>query len=259
MKNFISAYLPSQGREMLRQLSHRLQELGQTPLLLWMLCSVFNESQGQGLTNLGSVFQRFTEIYDIKLKQDVATESRKWWPRLLQELAWRMTCGDNPIEIKVAVEMREAKAVLVEFLRDKVPYPENCVAEWLEDLLNHHLLQRGVGNKIEFRHQLIQEYYTAERLLQYLPELSSATLKRDYLNYVKWTEPLALMLNLVTQESRVLNVVKLALTVDWKLGSRLAGSVNPQFQHQTVCLINNLDASPRPLGMTRVSQCVLNQ
>lgn len=37
MLEFVRAYVPEQAEQMLRQLKDRLRELGQTPLLLWML------------------------------------------------------------------------------------------------------------------------------------------------------------------------------------------------------------------------------
>ncbi|NET39212.1 MAG: NACHT domain-containing protein [Cyanothece sp. SIO1E1] len=91
MQQFVRAYLPEQGEQMLRQLDRRLREFGQTPLLLWMLCSLF-KSVGQVPPNLGLVFRRFTQSYDQKLKQAMPAnrESRRWWPRLLQHLAWVM-------------------------------------------------------------------------------------------------------------------------------------------------------------------------
>ncbi|HEY9607875.1 NACHT domain-containing protein, partial [Allocoleopsis sp.] len=52
MQQFVRAYLPQQGEQMLRQLGSRLQELGQTPLLLWMLCSLFR-MMGEVPSNLG--------------------------------------------------------------------------------------------------------------------------------------------------------------------------------------------------------------
>ncbi len=52
MQQFVMAYLPTQGERLLRQLSGRLRELGKTPLLLWMLCSLFQQSE-QIPPNLG--------------------------------------------------------------------------------------------------------------------------------------------------------------------------------------------------------------
>jgi hypothetical protein len=51
-------------------------------------------------------------------------------------------------------------------------------------------------------------------------------LKPEYLNYLKWTEPLALMLELVEDEAQAVRVVRLALEVDLRLGASLAGAVN---------------------------------
>ncbi|MBW4501373.1 MAG: HEAT repeat domain-containing protein [Scytonema hyalinum WJT4-NPBG1] len=242
MQQFVRAYLPEQGEEMLRQLGDRLQEFGQTPLLLWMLCSVFVQNQNKVPSNLGSVFRLFTQTYDQKLKQDIPTsrEFRLWCHKLLQHLAWVMTQGKALTDLQVAIPRQQAEAVLTEFLRDKVAHPENCALEWLQDLLNHHLIQLGADNKIEFRHQLIQEYYTAECLLTRLSNLSDDSLKREYLNYLKWTEPLALMVELLDNEAQAVRVVKLALEVDWQLGARLAGAVKPQWQEKTVDLIADL-------------------
>ncbi|MFM7786803.1 MAG: NACHT domain-containing protein, partial [Microcystis panniformis] len=92
MRDFVKAYLPEKGEEMLKQLGNRLKELAETPLLLWMLCEVFNE-KSQIPANLGLVFRHFTEtVYHHKLKADVPTyqESRDWWRELLQVLAWKM-------------------------------------------------------------------------------------------------------------------------------------------------------------------------
>jgi HEAT repeat protein len=239
MRQFVRAYLQAQGEPMLRQLGSRLREFGQTPLLLWMLCSLFR-SVGQVPANLGLVFRQFTQSYDRKQKQDipVSDEFRRWCPRLLQQLAWVMTQGEKPTEIQVAIPKAQAEAILTEFLQDKVAHPVDRAIAWLTDLLNHHLLQLGANDQIEFRHQLIQEYYAAECLLQQLPTLSDDQLKRDYLNYLKWTEPIALMLGMVTDEAIALHVVKLAIEVDLQLGAQLAGCVLPRFQEGAIELLN---------------------
>ena len=237
MQQFVMAYLPTQGESLLRQLSGRLREFGQTPLLLWMLCSLFQQSE-QIPPNLGMVFRAFTVGYGDRIKQDVtlSKDSRAWWGRLLQYLAFKMTCGESLTELQVAISRREAEQILVEFLRGKVEFADDCAVRWLEDLLKHHLIQIS-NDRIEFRHQLIQEYYAAEWLLGLLPSLSDARLQHDYLNYLKWTEPLALMLELVESEEQAVRVVRLALEVDLRLGARLAGAVKYGFQKRTVGLL----------------------
>jgi HEAT repeat protein len=66
-------------------------------------------------------------------------------------------------------------------------------------------------------------------------------LKREYLNYLKWTEPLALALELVEDEAQAVRVVQLALEVDLRLGARLAGAVKPEWHEQTVGLVAGLE------------------
>ncbi|OKH50532.1 hypothetical protein NIES2130_34130 [Scytonema sp. HK-05] len=242
MQQFVRAYLPEQGEEMLRRLGGRLREFGQTPLLLWMLCTLFKQT-GNVPPNLGLVFRCFAQSYDGKIKDDVpvSQESRRWWQELLQHLAFEMMQGDTPTELRVTIDKREAEGIFEKFLVGKVDYPPTRAKEWLEDLLKHHLIQVVSNEQIEFRHQLLQEYYAAECLLQQLPNISDKKLKRDYLNYLKWTEPLALMLALVEKEAQAVRVVKLALEVDLALGARLAGELKQEFQGKTVGFILGLD------------------
>ena len=234
MREFVCGYLPEQGEEMLKQLSGRLRELGETPLLLMMLCSVFASNQNKVPANLGSVFRRFTEIYDNKFKQDipVTDESRRWWKRLLQQLAWVMTKGESKTEILVAIPIQEARDILTRFLKEQDYHQPRDAEKWLDDLLKHHLIQLGADNQIQFRHQLLQEYYAAERLLAELPKLSDDELQWKYLNYLKWTEVVALMMQLVDKQCQAVGLVKLALEVDWQLGARLAGEVKEEWQEK---------------------------
>ncbi len=237
MQQFVRGYLPENGEEMLRQLGGRLQELGETPLFLSMLCEVFNDTK-EIPTSLGLLFRGFSAAYD-KLKQDVPISEglRNWQSELLQHLAFVMMQGDSSTELRLSIPKRQAWRVLTDFLQDKVAHPDDCARRWLEDLLKYHLIQLRTDEQIEFRHQLLQEYYAGERLLQLLPRISDHNLKRDYLNYLKWTEPLALMLALVDKEVQAMRVVKLALEVDFQLAGRLGGEVKDEFQTQTVDLV----------------------
>lgn len=241
MQVFIRAYVPERAEEMLKQFHNRLKDLGQTPLLLWMLCELFQQTR-EIPENLGLVFRLFTQGYERKLKQDVVIESnRGWWKPVLQQLAWVMMHGKKPTEFRVAIGRNEALKAITQFLDGKVPYAEDFAKKCLLDLQKHHLIQSGVNNEeLEFRHQLIQEYYAAEFLLEQLPTLSDEMLRHEYLNYLKWTEPVALMLALIECESQALRVVKLSLGIDWILGARLAGEAKPKWQQQTVEMISDL-------------------
>jgi HEAT repeat protein len=248
MQEFIRAYVPDQAEAMLRQLNDRLREFGQTPLLLWMLCEVFQQSpEHQMPSNLAGIFQAFTRMYEDSsvrkhevalLKGDVRPLSdRRLWKPALQALAAVMMQGETPVDFRVAIHRDEAEQELGRiFPNEKFP-----VRDILDDLLKYHLLQNRSADQIEFRHQLIQEYYAAEYLLRLLLELSDEQLKRNYLNLLKWTESIALMLALVDDEEQALRVVKLAMDdVDLMLGARLAGEVQPVFQESSVRQIDKL-------------------
>jgi HEAT repeat protein len=249
MQEFIRAYVPDQAEAMLRQLNDRLREFGQTPLLLWMLCEVFQQSpEHQMPSNLAGIFQAFTRMYEDSsvrkhevalLKGDVRPLSdRRLWKPALQTIAATMMEGETKVDFRRVIPRHEAERELSRiFLNEKLP-----VRDILDDLLKYHLLQNRSADQIEFRHHLIQEYYAAEYLLRLLPELSDKHLKRDYLNLLKWTEPIALMLALVNDEAQALRVVKLAMDdVDLILGARLSGEVVPSLSSTTVGWINDLN------------------
>ena len=236
MKAFVMAYLPEQSEAMLRQLGTRLREFGSTPLLLWMLCGLFRQT-GEIPANLGGVFRAFTTGYERNLKADVVVESdRRWWSVLLQELAARMMIGDGSVEFRVAIDRAEVEAIFTEYLRDRETLAAGAATKALDDLLRHHLIQAN-GVQVEFRHQLIQEYYAAEWLLVRVGGLDDATLQQEFLNYLKWTEPVALMLALVEDEALAVRVVALALEVDLMLGARLAGEVRSELQRNMIELV----------------------
>ncbi|WP_138502658.1 HEAT repeat domain-containing protein [Nostoc sp. PA-18-2419] len=261
MQQFVCAYLLHKGEEMLRQLGGRLREFGETPLLLWMLCELFRQT-GNIPPNLGLVFRCFVQSYNAKFWDNVRVchEFRHLLPELLQHLAFTMMQAASPTELRVNIDKREAELILTKFLEGKVDYPPIRAKAWLENLLKHHLIQLASNSQIEFRHQLLQEYYAAECLLQQFGNINDDKLKRDYLNYLKWTEPLALMLLLVEDEAQAVRVVKLALDVDLKLGARLAGEVKPEFQEETVGLVNGLEVPQelkiRLLGITRSNNAI---
>ncbi|PZO42069.1 MAG: hypothetical protein DCF17_09485 [Shackletoniella antarctica] len=242
MKEFIRAYVPDQAETMLRQLSDRLREFGQTPLLLWMLCEVFQQSPNRQMpTNLAEMFRAFTTMYEDSsvrkhevalLKGDVRPLSdRRLWKEALMALAALMMQGETPVDFRITIHRTEAERELSKIFA-KEAFPARNI---LDDLLKYHLLQNRTTNQLEFRHQLIQEYYAAEHLLNLLPELSDEQLKRDYLNLLKWTEAIALMLTLVSDNDQAFRVVELAIdNVDLMLGARLAGEVSSDLQKKTI-------------------------
>jgi predicted NACHT family NTPase len=245
MQQFVATYLGEQnGKTLLRQLNQRLREFGETPLLLWMLCSVY-QLEGRAPSNLGEMFREFAHLYDNEIKVDVPThqDSRSMWSRLLQQIAFVMMPQDDPHGLRLTISRHEAEDLLTEYLKSKdLDNPRNLARLWLEDLLKHHLITLKNRDEIEFCHQLIQEYYAAEYLFAELRHsVINPELFQCYLNYWDWTESLALLIKLVDDEQQAIQIVELALNVDLMLGSRLAGEAKLEFQEGTVDLVVERD------------------
>ncbi len=254
MREFVQKYLPEYGETLLRQLNDRLRELAETPLLLKMLCDVFDPDTQQIPQSKGELFQRFDRDYQhIKKDIQAVPVSENFWEfksEVLQHLAFTMIQADaqKPTEAWLTLPKDQAERILEKWLTERGLIDAPTKAKlWLKDLLNHHLLQTAADpKKIEFHHQLFQEYYAAEVLLVMLTNkhpdvMDGKRLQYFYLNYLKWTEAISIMLSLLEDETQALRVVKLSLDVDWILGARLAGAVKPRFQQQTVGILGTLD------------------
>ncbi|WP_293329876.1 HEAT repeat domain-containing protein [Microcoleus sp. CAWBG58] len=250
MQEFVHKHLPQHGDLLLRQLRDRLREIAETPLLLWMMCEVF-EKTGEIPQSKGELFQKFDRQYDeFKGCIPVSDDFRRFKSDILPQLAFVMLQGDlqQPAEGLVAISRNSAEGILECWLRDRgVLDAPTKAKEWLEDLLEHHLLQVAAKpEEIEFHHQLFQEYYAGRALLKLLVEkhqdaIDDRRLQYFYLNYFKWTEPLAFMLSLLGDEVQAVRVVRLALEVDLMLGARLAGEVQREFQQRAFGLVDGLD------------------
>lgn len=255
MQEFIKSHLSSeQADAMWRQLKDRTRKFAETPLLLWMLCELFGQVE-EIPHNLGEVFRVFTRAYEnnsirkhgvAALKGDVQplSDRRLWFPAL-HHLAYLMMQGETPVDSRTVISREEAEEEL-QALFSQEPYPDKTARDCLDDLMKYHLLQIKSGNEIEFRHQLFQEYYAAEWLVQQLPNLSDEQLKYYFLNYLKWTEAIAIALGFLDNETQLLYTVKLALETDLMLGARLAGSTKFELQERTVGLVIGLEV-PQPL------------
>ena len=210
MGAFVQGYLGEQGNRLYQQLKDdRLRKFAETPLLLWMLCRVFVQN-GRVPDNLGLAFREFTQLYDSEIQADAPIDSKDKWSDLLSHLAFAMMHGETPTKFRLSIPRRTAENLLTEFLQQEGRKDSRgCAERWLKDLLKYHLIQPVIQpnfeEHIEFHHQLIQEYYAAEYLLRLLPNLSTEQLKLNYLNYLKWTESIALMLALVGNESQALS------------------------------------------------------
>ncbi|GAB4472492.1 MAG: hypothetical protein OHK0037_32390 [Elainellaceae cyanobacterium] len=248
MRKFVSKRLPDQANTLLQQLGGRLRELAETPLLLAMLCEVF-EQDGQIPRSRGELFRtKFSQQYAAfkpLREQPVSEDFRRLAPELLKHLAFAMMQGDPPTEFRLQIPKAEAETLLQTYLSaHQETNAASRAREYLEDLLEHHLLQLAADpDEVEFHHQLFQEYYAAEALLPKLPNLTDDQLKCHYLNYLKWTEPLAMALALAleTQKIKPLKVVELALDINLMLGVRLADKAQPRFQPKVIEKVRQLD------------------
>src|SRR6476469_6782617 len=250
MREFVHKHLPQHGDSLLRQLGDRLREIAETPLLLEMMCKVFKNS-GKIPQSKGELFVEFDRQYEeFKRGALVSDDFRRFKSEVLQQLAFVMLQGDSqrPTDGWVAISRDRAEGILEGWLGDRgVLDAPTKAKEWLEDLLEHHLLQVAAKpEEIEFHHQLFQEYYAGRALLKLFDDkhqdaINDQRLQHFYLNYFKWTEPLAFMLSFLRDEVQAVRVVRLALDVDLMLGARLAGQVQREFQQRTVGLVDGLD------------------
>ena len=173
MREFVQKYLPEHGEILLRQLNDRLREVAETPLLLKLLCDVFDPNTQQIPQSKGELFQRFDRDYQhIKRDIQAVPVSENFWEfksEVLQHLAFIMIQADaqKPTEAWLTLPKGQAEQILEKWLTERGLIDAPTKAKlWLKDLLKHHLLQMAADSeKIEFHHQLFQEYYAAEALL----------------------------------------------------------------------------------------------
>jgi HEAT repeat protein len=263
MREFVQSYLDHRGLpehvdRLLGQLKDDLREVAETPLLLEMLCDVYSDSRllqkGVDLKSKGELFRLFDREYQhIKQNIQAVPVSEHFWEfksEVLQQLAFIMMQANaqKSTEAWFTLPKDQAERFLEQWLTGRGLADAPTKAKlWLKDLLSYHLLQVAADpEKIEFHHQLFQEYYAAKALLVMLEDkhpdvMDNQRLQHFYLNYLKWTEPFSIMLALLEDETQALQVVRLALDVDLMLGARLAGEVKRELQQQTVGMVSALD------------------
>jgi HEAT repeat protein len=262
LKEFVEKRLGENGDRLLGQLRDRLREIAETPLLLKMLCDVFNPETSEIPQNKGELFQWFDNDYErIKKEIEYVPVSENFWDfksEVLQYLAFFMIQADiqKPTELWLTIPKSRAEEILEQWLRRRGVVDAPTKAKmWLKDLRKYHLLQDAAKlGEIEFHHQLFQEYYAAEYLkielercpewLQKQPDDPYTYFQYFYLNYLKWTESVAIVLSLIKEEKDAVDLVTQALEVDLMLGARLAGAVRSTFQEGNITTIATLDVEP---------------
>jgi hypothetical protein len=247
IEKFIYAHLGELGTPFVEQVEDdRFKKLSETPLLLRMLCRLFAQKR-EVPKNLGTAFRDFAQLYDREIQGDVLVPSKRLWNRLLRYLSFELMRCEKEAELRLSMLREEAEDFLTKCLKDENrTNPRELAESGLQELLSYHLIQPviqpNLEETIEFRHQLIQEYYAAERLLSLVADFNDEHLQQNYINYLKWTEPIALMLSLMSKESEVLRIIQLASNVDLMLCARLCGDVQLEFQGRAIdFLMKKLD------------------
>ncbi|WP_446875408.1 HEAT repeat domain-containing protein [Phormidesmis sp. 146-35] len=245
IERFLQECIPDQKQKVLQLLNRDNRELSRTPFVLWMLYDLF-QKQGTEVETLAEAFRQFFQSFK-KYKEDapVSDERRQEWNRWLEHLAFTMLNNPDPTDPGLVISKEQAEKSLIEKFGDLYG-----ASSRIEELLKYHLLEPISEKEISFHHQLIQEYYAAECLLTQLPDLLKkqpeqkyTPFQMNYLNYVKWTEAIALMLGLPeVNDSYAKHLVELALDTDLMLGARLAGDVKLHIQEQTIELINTVQS-----------------
>ena len=248
-ERFLQQCLP-EHQEQVRQLLQRdNRELSRTPFVLWMLYHLLKET-GTLAETLGESFREFFRFHFRKYKEDapVLEERRKSWNLWLEHLAFSMLNLLEPLDPGFVIGREDAENILSERFGEI-----HVGSSRIHELEKYHLLEQVTERKISFNHQLIQEYYAAECLLEKLgkepqllrsqPEQEYAPFQLYYLNHRKWTETLAILVSFSKlNEFQSKQLIELALEVDCMLGARVAGaSCYRPLQAYAVQYVNNLE------------------
>ncbi len=227
----------SAARQLLDDLPDRLHDFTERPLLLNMLCSVYQKSHAIP-QNQGELFRRFTHDEYAKHKPSGTVTTREntffdFCDEILQEVAFLMMHADGDGKnLWLQVPLVDAEKWLEKRLGERGETNAASKAkQWLSDALNFHLLQPAADHgKIEFIHQAFQEYYAAEWLLRHFDELTDDQLCVHYLNPIKWTESLLVFSGILPDKNRVERFLKLVLKISFTLASKLSGMVSNKLQ-----------------------------
>ncbi|MBD2060609.1 HEAT repeat domain-containing protein [Oculatella sp. FACHB-28] len=243
IERFLQECIPEQNQKILQLLNRDKRELSRTPFVLWILYDLF-QKQGTEVETLAEAFRKFFRSFNKNYREDipVTDERRKDWNSWLKCLAFSMLDTPDLNDPVLVISREQAKQVLDDQFGKHSG--DSCR---IEELIKYHVLESINDEEINFHHQLIQEYYAAEALLERLqkhPEWLERTPKQkwtrfqqDYLNYLEWTEAIALMFGLPEIEAQAEQLVNLALDVDLYLAARLAGEFNLKVQKKTINLL----------------------
>ena len=215
-----------------------------TPLFLDMLCKTYQVS-GDAPTNIGELFRSFTKIDYSRHKPSTTITPRSdnffdFCHEILQELAFLMIHADSH-SLRLQISKTEAqKWIEHRFAERGEASTASKAKQWLDDAVRLHLLQQTEGGEaVEFIHQVFQEYYAAEWILRHYEDLSDDQIVAHYFNPIKWTESILILAGLLSDRSKVLSMLKMAVTVDLTLAAKLSGRVKDEFQNDAFVYIKD--------------------
>ncbi|MEU8175138.1 NACHT domain-containing protein [Microbispora hainanensis] len=240
-KSFTAARLGDGSAAFWKGASAEAASLSSVPLMLMMLCTIYRE-RGELPTRLGSTLRWFDQIYAGRLKMDARVDDdvRLWWSRVLGVLAHEMTANDGSLEPSLTIDKEQAVEAAARYLFGRVPGASGLAMRTLDALQRHHFLAQATG-RLQFAHQVLQDYYAAEHLLRILPGLDDKTVCATYLNLLKWTECLITLIGISGDPAIESRLVRLACTkVDIMLGVKLGAAGGDQAQRLAIGFVAGL-------------------
>ena len=77
------------------------------------MLSFIEKKTGTVPSGAGYAFREFTQLYERRSKDDapVSEESRRWWSRLLEHLAFEMMQAEQPTDFRLTISKPEAEDI----------------------------------------------------------------------------------------------------------------------------------------------------
>lgn len=225
----------------LASIGYGSHEPSTTPLFLSILCAVF-QSDKRLPDSLSLTYRRYIQIAFERIRNRLSHELSGVALQFLSYLAFTMIGSDSPTGHRFALRRTEVEEVFGHWLEENAFRDlHERVGSFVDELLEHHFIEQGQGTTIGFPHRSLRDYYAAEHLLNLFPGMKRDTIQQQYINCLKWAEPLDMMAGLLESGAKAVETVNLALEVDAYFGARLAGSVPGRYRQRTVSTVNDLD------------------
>ena len=240
------------------QKHHQVEGLARIPLLLTLLCRVYKDDPEQFPEQRTDLYKQVLKGLLEKWKEEkVGVETG----REIEVDEYLKILAQGAFTLQGQYQDQFSSVELIKACNfDDTVSSESKEAFFIQ-LVEDGILSRlseGVNVKYIFLHRTFQEYLAAKVLAKKIPTMKDNKLKSDYLNVIRWTEPLVLVMEMLETEEQAVQVVRLSLTIDYELAARLAGSAKPAWQKKTILLIVQLKTQkwfhPIPLQRSRLQR-----